>query len=381
MAKLPKYKISIDPEYSDGEDLGWKDTAFTSRPAIMLKGMAFTSQDPKKEMFFADKLKYRIAAPVLVPMEIYRSDDGEYYVEFTAKEIERIHKKKMKNFVAKSEKFNLEHNGSEEVPAYMLEILLIDSQAKVDMILSDYKVKVPMGTLFMITQITDKEFYHQLVENEQTAYSVEGFFGLSLKDIDEKKNKQNKLNQKEMVKKEELNEGPSAYMELPVGKHEIGGKIYEVVEVIENEGLENEYRHNEIMSIVPVGGAEEAVVEEVEAAEDSKEEDKVEEVEAAEDSKEEEEVKLAEDKKEDKVEEVEAAEDKKEEEVEAQEDEVVESDTYTKAEIDAKFDEVFKMIADLSKDEVVEEVAEEAVELSIHERLSAFTQFSRENKQ
>lgn len=51
-------------------------------------------------------------------------------------------------------------------------------------------------------------------------------------------------------------EGASAYMELPVGVHTIGDKIYTVVEVIKNEGMEDEYKCNEIVSIEPIVAAE-----------------------------------------------------------------------------------------------------------------------------
>lgn len=87
MAKpnLPTYKITIDPEYAEnGEDLGIEQIAFTANPAIKVKGMAFSSQI--KPVFFSDDLKYRITAPALIPMEIYRFDedtDQEYYVKFT----------------------------------------------------------------------------------------------------------------------------------------------------------------------------------------------------------------------------------------------------------------------------------------------------------
>ncbi|MFS4469114.1 XkdF-like putative serine protease domain-containing protein [Maribacter sp. 2210JD10-5] len=50
-------------------------------------------------------------------------------------------------------------------------------------------------------------------------------------------------------------EGVSAHLELPVGEHEIDGKIYTVVETIDNEGSENEWKHNVIVSIVPKEGA------------------------------------------------------------------------------------------------------------------------------
>jgi len=42
----PVYKITIDPEYSDGEELGIEMIAFTAKPAIKVKGMAFNQATP-----------------------------------------------------------------------------------------------------------------------------------------------------------------------------------------------------------------------------------------------------------------------------------------------------------------------------------------------
>ena len=71
---LPKYKITIDEAYGDGEDLGISQIAFTATPAIKVKGMAFSSNEKR---YFTDDVKMRIAAPALIPMEIYRCDqDG-----------------------------------------------------------------------------------------------------------------------------------------------------------------------------------------------------------------------------------------------------------------------------------------------------------------
>ncbi len=91
---LPIYKITIEDEYADGENLGIEMIAFTKMPAIKVKGMAFNSE---KKMMFADDVKYRITAPAMIPMDIYRrdSEEGDYYVQFTADVIEKIHAKFM----------------------------------------------------------------------------------------------------------------------------------------------------------------------------------------------------------------------------------------------------------------------------------------------
>ena len=206
---LPIYKITIDPEYSDGEDLGIEQIAFTSQPAIKVKGMAFNQA---QRMVFADDLKYRITAPAMIPMEIYRKDDqeGEYYVQFTEETIAKIHEKFMSD-LRNRDLFNLEHDTSKTVPAYILETWVVDQPTQ-DKAFSTFGIEVPKGTLMVTAQITDKEYYAELVANDQVGFSIEGFLGLKLS---------NQLNKYSM--------------KLPDGEHLIEGKIYVVTngEVVE----------------------------------------------------------------------------------------------------------------------------------------------------
>ena len=200
---LPIYKITIDPEYSDGEDLGIEQIAFTSNPAIKVKGMAFNHE---VKLLFADDLKYRVTAPAMIPMEIYRRDDetGEYYVQFTAETIEQIHSKFMQD-LKNRDIFNLEHDQSQQVPAYILESWIVDNP-KEDKAFSTFGIEVPKGTLMLTAQITNQEYYNELVKNEQVGFSIEGFLGLKLS---------NQINKYNMNK-------------LPDGEHLIEGKIYVV---------------------------------------------------------------------------------------------------------------------------------------------------------
>jgi hypothetical protein len=199
---LPVYKITIDPEYSEGEDLGIEQIAFTSNPAIKVKGMAFNHDG---EMMFSDDLKYRITAPAMIPMEIYRRDDesGEYYVQFTAETIEQIHSKFMKE-LRNRDIFNLEHDNTETVPAYILESWIVDNP-QLDKSFTTFGIEVPKGTLMLTAQITDTEYYNQLVKDGQVGFSIEGFLGMKLSN-------HLKLNN----------------MKLPDGEHLIEGKVYVV---------------------------------------------------------------------------------------------------------------------------------------------------------
>jgi hypothetical protein len=214
---LPVYKITIDPEYSDGEDLGIEQIAFTANPAIKVKGMAFNQS---QKLLFADDLKYRITAPAMIPMEIYRRDDesGEYYVQFSKETIEQIHVKFMQD-LKNRDIFNLEHDQAQMVPAFILESWIVDNP-EYDKAFTTFGIEVPKGTLMLTAQITDKEYYNELVKNEQIGFSIEGFLGMKLS---------NQIKQNNMNK-------------LPDGEHLIEGKIYVVKggEIIEIKDAQKE---------------------------------------------------------------------------------------------------------------------------------------------
>jgi hypothetical protein len=316
MAKdnLPVYKITIDPEYAEnGEDLGIEQIAFTSTPAIKVMGLAFNSQ--VKPMIFTDDLKYRIVAPALIPMEIYRKDDEdgkEYFVKFTIEEIEKIHSKFMKD-MSNKDLFNLEHDTDKTVPAYVLEAWIVDTP-KEDKAYSSFNIEVPEGTLMVTAQVTDKEYYNQLVADGQVGFSIEGYLGMKLKE--EKQLKLNNMNK------------------LPDGEHLIDGKIYVVV-----DGEITEIREKE----------EEVVVEEEAMADTVVEEEVVEEETMAVDPTMDAEAIL----------------------------EIV------RPLITEQVDALVAMIADLKNQleeslvtETEEEVMEEAVALSVQQRLSIFNKFN-----
>jgi hypothetical protein len=248
---LPIYKITIDPEYSDGEDLGIEQIAFTSNPAIKVKGMAFSNVTKR---FFSDELKYRVTAPAMIPMEIYRRDDeaGEYYVQFEEETIEQIYVKFMRDLQNRNV-FNLEHDPSKEVPAYILEAWIVENPTQ-DKAYTTYGIEVPKGTLMLTAQITDAEYYNKLVKDEQLGFSIEGFLGMKLS------NQLTKYN-----------------MNFPDGEHLIEGKIYvvkdgQVVEIKEVEKEEVEMAEvteevTEEVAMEDTSVTEEEVVEEEVATE------------------------------------------------------------------------------------------------------------------
>jgi hypothetical protein len=252
MEGLPTYKITIDEAYNDGtEPLGVDAIAFTSNPAVLVKGVAFKSQ---AKSHFADEKKYRITAPAMIPMDIYRRDDemGEYYVQFTEQEIDTIFKEFMLNLNNRN-LFNLEHENDQIVPAYILEAWLVDNP-DADKAKSTFGISVPKGTLMVTAQVTDTEYYNKLVEAGQVGFSIEGFLGLKLS---------NQIKTNSM---------------LPDGKHTLedgtvivvkDGVVVEVQEPqAEEVAMEVETSKDEEMeeSKEEVVVEEETIVEEVEAA-------------------------------------------------------------------------------------------------------------------
>jgi hypothetical protein len=247
----PVYKITIDEAYSDGEDLGMEMIAFTNKPAIKVKGMAFNSH--VAPMTFSDSVKMRIVAPAMIPMNIYRMDEDtedEYDVQFSVEVIDQIHAKFMLNLQNK-DIFNLEHNQDEKVPAYILEAWIVDNP-ETDKAFTTYGIEVPKGTLMLTSQVTDKDYYDKLVESGQVGYSIEGFLGMKLSE-------QLKLNT----------------MKLPDGEHMIEDKIYVVKdgEIIEIKEMPTEMEAE--MAADPVAeeeaevAAENPEAEEEDAAADS----------------------------------------------------------------------------------------------------------------
>lgn len=317
---LPIFNITIDGEDQD-ESLGWKKTAYTANPAILTKGFAFNDIEVK-QFTFKDNVKMRIVAPVMIPdLPIYRNDeDGEYYVTFTKENIEKIYSKKMAEYSSKDVNYNMDHKDDVDAgKSYMLESWIVGNDPLKDKAYSEFGIEVPSGTVMQINQITDQKFYNELVENNMTGFSIEGFLGLELKEII----KNNKLKQTEKMKQE--------------------FKLADGNMLILNEDGTTEIIKIELEEIVDEEIKEEIVDEKMEEIVDEKEE---------------------------------VIEEKMEEIVE---EEIVDApvESYSKEEVDAKFEELYKIIGDLKAEEIIEDEEEvkAPVALNIHQKFSNMVNF------
>ena len=252
MEGLPKYEITIDEQYKEGEEnLGIDMIAFTNKPAVIVKGVAFNSQ---KREYFADNKKYRITAPAMIPSDIYRRDDDgtEYEVVFTEAVIDEMHKKFMSDLNNK-DLFNLEHNAAQKAPAFILEAWIVDKPRE-DKAFSTFGIDVPKGTLMITAQITDQNYYNDLIEQGRTGFSIEGFLGLKQAE---------QLNQYNMSQTDFTPEEGKTY-EFINGAFQVVEKEVAMAEVTVEEEVKEEVMGDmpkeEEMAEAPV--AEEPVVEE-----------------------------------------------------------------------------------------------------------------------
>lgn len=175
--KLPLYKIKFNPddESIEGIDL----ISFVKDPAIMRKGIKLNNQFK----FAIDEDKMIVVAPALIPdLPIFRRDETgkEYYITFTKDTIEGLVKKFNRNI--KTQALNVDHT-EEIAPAYILESWIKEDEVY------DKSVKygfndVPVGSWFISSQITDKEFWNNDVKNGgKYGYSIEGFLDLELSNM------------------------------------------------------------------------------------------------------------------------------------------------------------------------------------------------------
>jgi len=186
--KRPLYKITIDNEYSDGEDLGYDEIAYTADPAIMTVGVAL-NKTAKPMKFKVDDVKQIIVAPVLIPdLPIYRYDeeeDFEYDVIFEKSVIQQLQEKFMKNQIKKIDVFNDNHT-NKRISAFILEVWTV-FDSKTDKAFTEFGIEVPSGTVMIMSKVEDRKQYDSLVEEGKIGYSIEGFLGMKLSSLINKK--------------------------------------------------------------------------------------------------------------------------------------------------------------------------------------------------
>lgn len=255
MSTLKVYDLSVDEKFKkdaeeQGKKLGWSGTAFTSRPAIKVKGLMYSLET--RDLFYSDSEKMRLAAPLIIPMENFRKGtekdengklEPDYKTRFTPEFIEDVQGQLMSDPDRLKDFFNLEHS-EEKVPAYLRELWIVEDP-ETDKSYKTYGVKVPKGTLFAVVQVTDRDYFEKLKESDVSGFSIEGFWGFDLKASEDVREYGdvillNDANEMLVLKRTDEDEIEPGKYSLPGGKIEEGedSKTGALRELKEETGIE-----------------------------------------------------------------------------------------------------------------------------------------------
>ena len=169
--KIPLYQAQI----SDSDDTGIFAMSFVDYPANEQNFVALSKKRPQK--LNLNKQKQILTGVVLIPDQmIYRNDEhlGEYYIQFSAADIEKIAAKMMRKGLALSTTTH-----QHEAPLkgnYLIELWIVKDPKRdksVALGLGEY----PAGTLMASYKITSPNYWRKEVLSGQVkGFSLEGFF-------------------------------------------------------------------------------------------------------------------------------------------------------------------------------------------------------------
>jgi hypothetical protein len=171
---IPVYAITL----GDNPDAGLEFISFVDEPAIMEMGLAF-NRDEEVYKFATNVDKQVVAGPTMIPdVPLYRRDaDGEFYVVFSKEVIEQLVDKFNKS--SKEFKINVDHK--DVVTSAFIKSNWIIEDTEHDKSRMYGFNNLPIGTHFMEVKVDDKEFWdNQIKANGKFGFSVEGLFGLEL---------------------------------------------------------------------------------------------------------------------------------------------------------------------------------------------------------
>ena len=204
MRELPIYDIKLT---DDSQGVGF--ISLVDEPAIGVDWIKLSNQ--AQLSFKVDKEKQLLYGPFLIPNKlIYRHDEkmGEYYVRFSAEEIEKIATKFNEDLNNKN--INFQHT-DQKVEAFVVSNWMIDGgQDKSHNLGFD----LPEGTWFGAVKVKDEAFWTDKVKTDE----VKGFSVEILADLElQLKNKEQKMENKIKLATATLKGGVTVYYDGDFG--------------------------------------------------------------------------------------------------------------------------------------------------------------------
>lgn len=171
MKKLPVYECKV----RDRDNTGIYAISFVEMPAVEVNFVALSKQIPVKLKL--DGQKQILTGAVLIPnQKIYRNDAnlGEYYMYYSAPEIEKIAQKMMRTGVALQ---TTTHQHEKPLKGnYLVECWLVEDPKR-DKAVALGLGELPKGTLVASYKVTNSNYWKsQVMTGKVKGFSLEGFF-------------------------------------------------------------------------------------------------------------------------------------------------------------------------------------------------------------
>lgn len=172
--KLPVYAAQVD----DADGTGIYAISFVDVPAVERNFVALTKARPVK--LNLNSHKQILTGVVLIPEQlIYRNDDqlGEYYIKYSAQDIERIAAKMMRTGVALT---TTTHQHEKPLAGnYLVECWTV-ADPKRDKAVALGLGELPKGTLVASYKITDAKYWRdEVLTGNVKGFSLEGLFNFN----------------------------------------------------------------------------------------------------------------------------------------------------------------------------------------------------------
>lgn len=183
--KIPIYQAKVTDDYDDGIFA----MSFVDFPAVERNFVALAQRQAVVKMAL-NKQKQILTGVVLIPDQlVYRNQAplGEYYMQFTARDIERIAQKMMRTGIALS---MTTHQHQKPLDGnYLVELWIVDDPKR-DKSIAVGLGELPKGSLVASYKIEDKGYWQkEVLSGNVKGFSLEGFFNLNNVTVMNKKTK------------------------------------------------------------------------------------------------------------------------------------------------------------------------------------------------
>lgn len=176
--------------------------SFVDLPANEVDFVALQKQSPQDTLLTRDNQKQVLTGAILKPDQLiyrYSPQQGEYYIRFSAQEIEKIAQKMMKTGVALH---NTTHQHQQSLRGnYLTELWIVEDPEKDKSRALGFN-NLPKGTLMCSYKIEDKDYWQrEVMTGNVKGFSLEGFFNQQVNMSRINKKRTNKYSQMNKQKK------------------------------------------------------------------------------------------------------------------------------------------------------------------------------------